>query len=841
MNILNKALVKTCLLFSLLTFSFQSHSQDADLDIQGNCAADTSRIDNEDSISLVPEPALYTSAFSDTQIDASVSGVIDMQERFRTVSVEGRRVLVKTWKNIYQGRAVCGWIDSDDILIGKEPLKVSQSERESIHKTLLYESTSGETVQIDNPLPLKALLRSNPEFDKGNAQSVNIYTRPDLGAEVRKQASVFGIYLIYKERHFETEKKIDFSQSSLGQPVNVRDFKKTWYFIAGEDPMYKTPFSGWVADHNVLLWESQLSVYFNEQPDGSEIYIDKESAMRGDYGRVLAKRPQEYAPRTKTNIARFPVLLEEASSPDALQSIYRVGFFGNSCAAGQECGSAEQGLENISKMGDLQQRVRNVDILFVLDNTLSMTQYFPYVVRAIRNTAEKIQAINEEEQFDVEVKYAAAIYGDYLDETASIDNVQFEILANLGAPNYTSHLDRLTEVAEANSYYKDRLADMPEAGLAGIVRGVEQLDWSQGSAFKVVVWIGDHGSRERKNEQLTTKIVKSVLDEYGVLLYPINVKGRYNDVWNNEFIDQGDKMSRAGFETQITYGNGVNNDFDNTQSVIESIIGSMYKAAILTSSAIRDGSEAKDASYRKVVSNLNIPAADADLNKISNAILEIAFGKEGMKNVKQQGQFMAEGYVKYEHDLQNFDFWVNLDRDQLDILKRVMELTCKGFERSSIRQNIEQAMLLITTTMGGERYRSDIPVGQFLRRYLFLPAKYFSSILENTPDQIEEKWLRAREKDASTNSLGSTRKIADPICKSAIYLESTYNDKRIVNPFTNLVRKSTVSQQSGSEYSWTVDQSALEDFDWKWNQGGENNYYYIPVHFLPTKIAGRKQ
>lgn len=837
----------TCLRFTttyvLALFLFGvspiSFAQEVTISLNGDCPQQEFPLQNEDSISLIPAPNLYTGPFTDTEVNPNATGLIDIQTRFRTLLIEGNRVLIKSWKPLMNGQPICGWASDEDLLIGSEPLKVSQSRRESIHKTMLYQSASGETVQIDNPLPLKALLRSNPEFDKGDAQKVNIYSEPDLNAPVRTQASVFGIYLIFKERHFEANKKVDFSQAKLGEGVSLRDVRQTWYFIAGEDPRYKTPFSGWVADHNVLLWESQLSVYFNEQPQGSEIYVDKESAMRGDTSRAIARRPADYAPREKSNIARFPVLLEEASSPDAEQSIYRVGFFGNSCKPGQQCGTAEQALEDISEMGDMQQRVRKVDMLFVLDNTLSMTEYFPYVVQAIRNSADRIQRINEDEGFDVEVKYAAAVYGDYMNVDASLSMLQFDIIADLASPNYTAHLDRLTDLAETRSYFRDALADTPEAGLSGVAMGAEKLNWT--SAFKVLIWIGDHGSRDGAQAAFTPKAVKRILEEKGILVIPINVRGRFDQVWNNKFIDQGDAISRAGFETILTYGNDLKEDYTQTQELIESTIGNMYKSAILASSAIRDGTDTKSASYRSAVSELDIPSADSELNKISDTILEIVFGKAGMKNVVQQGQFMAEGYVKYENQLRNFDFWVNLDQDQLEILKRVMELTCKGFERSAIRQNIEKAMLMVTTTMGGERYRSNIPVGQFLRRYLFLPAKYFSSILENTPDEIEERWLRAREEDARNNGLGATRRIADPICRSAVYLENTYNDKRIINPEVNLIRTASVSANTSSAYSWTVDQSALQDFNWKWNQGGENNYYYIPVHFLPTRVAGQGQ
>lgn len=770
--------------------------------------------DTTDFFTISGNPDLYVGADDDRRLQPQVSSTLEMQSSVIRVAKTGSRILIRTQKKILNDDFLCGWIDEKSVLPKNiKPVTVGTP----IDFT---DPVTGVTKEIKNPLPMKALLRSNPEFESSDATLVSIYEKPSITSPKRTEASVFGIYLIYKQELLEDG---------------------LWYWIAGEDPWLPTRYSGWVPDHHVLLWESQLSVYFNDQKQDTEIHFSFDSAATSDTSGVLARRPEDFFERSvgepvsvsdkniDTNIARFPILLEEATSDETGQSIYRIGFFGDS-----------QVVEEASQRGRIQQNVRKIDMLFVLDNTLSMTEYFPHVVQAVRNATDTIAQINASEGYDVEVKYAAAVYGDYQNSAASVDDAQFQVLARLASPGYTEHLGRLTAVAEDVDYYRDEQNDMPEAGLAGVVRGIEELEWSSETEFKVVVWIGDHGSREAGNsEPLTINAVREVISENNVLLLPINVSGRFDTLWNSEFIRQGNELAAVrGLDTKLAYDDTSVASYDHAGQLIEEAIANMYVSALTASFAIREGTNIQQTlTERRDLLALGIPAAEADVRKISTAICEIAFGNRGCENVSASGQFMAEGFVRYDSKLKNYDFWVNLEFVQLDILTRVMQLTCRGFERSNVKKNIENAMTIVQTTMGGTTYRSDIPVGEYLRQYLFLPAKHFPSILESTPDKIEEQWQSARDTDTRNGNLQETQKIADPICRSSTLLRLAFDNKRLIDHRTDLVRTSTLTDGQRGEYSWSVvSNDRLLDFNWEWSQGGENNYFYLPVDFLPSRI-----
>lgn len=768
---------------------------------------------NTDYFTIVGSPDLYVGADDDRLMEPRVSESLPMQTAVIKVEETEFRVLLRTQRKVLDDDFICGWIAKQDALPKYvAPVNVGTP-------IDFIDPVTGAHKEIKNPLPLKALLRSNPEYESSDATRVSILEKPADGMESRTEASVFGIYLIYEQRLVDGE---------------------LWYWIAGQEPWVPTRFAGWVADHHVLLWESQLSLYFNERVEqGTGIYFSRDAAASADSEGILAKRPEDFNERSiglsnpdeehDTNIARFPILLEQTSVADGSQSIYRIGFFGDS-----------KYVEQVSQRGQVQQNIRKIDILFVLDNTLSMTEYFPYVVDAVRNATDAIADINESEGYDVEVKYAAAVYGDYLSNSAFISESQFQIVARLASPGYTEHLGRLSAIAEDVDYYRDEQGDKPEAGLAGIIRGVQELEWTDGTEFKVVVWIGDHGSRETGNaEQLTLNDVRTVLIDNSVVLLPINVSGRYDNIWNNEFVRQGNELaSTRGLETKLAYTDPTSASYEDAAFLIEQAISNLYLSSLTASFAIREGTDVEQTLIqRRDLLELGIPAAEADVRKLSAAICEIAFGDQGCRNLSESGQFMGEGFVRYDSALQNYDFWVNLEYIQLDILKRVMQTACRGFERSNVRKSIEDAMLIVQTTMGGDVYRSDIPVGEYLRRYLFLPARHFPSILESTPDKIDEHWQAARDADTRSGNLEQTRAIADPLCRSAALLELAFDNKRLINPDTDLVRTTTLSDQRGGEYTWSVvSNDRLVDFNWEWSQGGENNYFYLPVTFLPSDV-----
>jgi len=809
---------KTLVLVLGFLVSMCSNAYAFEVDKGGNCPADV-KVQGTDYFTIVAGPDIFTAEDSDILVDSSVSDKLLMHARLHKIRESQYRTFFMTKRPLFEGRRVCGWIQA------KPSKNADPTALEDAISVLAPKVTVGNLVEWtdpvtnkvqrqENPLPLKAVLRSNPESDKNNVTLVKIYDKPTSSSRARTEAKVFGVYYIYSERLLD---------------------EGSWFWIGGKDPDTQTKFAGWVPQSHVVLWGSQLSLYFNEKDLSTGIYLDAQTAREDDQAAIVSRRPTRFRERTigpplagasgRNNIAKFPIIDTYESEREA-ETIYQVAYFGS-----------DKGVEQTSERAKIGQSINNIDILFLLDNTRSMTEYFPFVVQAVKNSTQLIARTNRDNGHDVSVKYAAAVYGDYRGSADDIGNLEFDIVAELGADGYTEHLAKLERLASAQEFYLDStFADLPEGGLAGIVRGVDELDWSENSGLKVVVWIGDHGSRDLgPSEGVSVPDVRARLSDQNVLLFPINVSGRYSPQWNTRFIEQGNQLTIPELQTRITHAHRQSNDFELVQGDIEQAISNMYLSSVTAGIAITEGTNINQTiNERPDLFDLGIPAAQADVTAISSAICEQAFGSQGCANLQDTGQFMSEGFVRFDENNNNYSFWVNLTQQQLEILRIILSGTCKGFDRGTVKKQLERAMLQVQHTFSlDEEYSNDLPLGIYLRRFLFLPTQHFPSFLESTPDKIDEGWQEARQKD--TGNFEYTGRIADPICRSAKLIDLVLDKKRVENIDTDIRASRTVDDRAS--FTWSVvDNSKVHEFDWEWAQGGENNYYYIPTDFLPGSI-----
>lgn len=793
-------------------------------DINGQCAAGVGLpafSSSSDYFSLSSSPGAYLGAFDDTEISAEISTSIDMHTRFRKLSEQESRIqLISVDKND-KGNRICAWFEVTDFLpFNATPQKISDP-------VSWVDPISGQSKSLPNPLPLKAILRSNPSQISSGARGVSFFNQPTVESTARKYASVFGVYYVYATR-----------QTDAG----------IWYWLAGKDPSFATLYSGWVPEENVLLWESQLSLYFNEVNLNSNIYASAEQASIAQPSGILGKRPRDFNERTlepnsavadnSFNIARFPILSEKVEHSTSGQTVYEIGFFGSDDEVGGHL--TENSITDSSKIARVQQNVKNVDILFLIDNTLSMSEYFKWIVKAVNQSATELNSINEKKGYDIDVRYAAAVYGDYTDDIASIDSAQFEIVSRFARPGQVKHLEKLVDRGSSGStFFRDPNEDLPEAGLAALMLSMSDMQWNNDAFFKVIIWIGDHGSRAAgENEQLDLAFVKQSLAENNAFLVPINVSGRYDNRWNFEFIRQGDELTEDGngMPTRIAHNGAQLDDHDYVVEYVRQAISAMYQSSLVANIALREQLPLEEAIRSSTdLLALELPLADADVLSISQAICTMAFGDSGCLRVKKDGQFMGKGYVRYDERFKNYSYWINLTSEQLDLIQRVLDAACRGFERGEVKRQIENAMILVQNAMGGDTYRNDVPVGVYLRRFFLLPRDYFPSFLESTPEAIEDAWREAVEFDLNNGDLVRTSAIADTVCKSATLLDLVVKNKRVSNPDTDVVRMSDITNKDS--YRWTVaEPESLIDFDWEWVQGGENNFVYIPTSFLPSRL-----
>ncbi len=845
---IKQALLSGC---CFILASVPAIAQDMIVEKDGTCPAEfgesLASSENPFAFALLSSPPLFTGPTGTSEVVLPENVEIRFKERLSQSKSESGRTLIGISKKGETGY-YCGWTESPFLLRdGLKKMKVTEYHRivgtdrgNQFAKQVI--KINGETKEIENPLELKALLRSNPkaasEGDIDSARRVAIYDRP-VGSK-RKIADV-GIFSIFRV----------FAAYEIGDEY--------WFFVGGDDFLKPGSIAGWIPQSSMFPWESQVSLYFNENKTGTAIYANNIALVEENDNAVLGRHPgsSDLEP-LESNIARFPILAHinrpyEEDDIGSRETKYQIGFFGESCDGdGESCRSGQDALAEMSENILKQKNFRNIDILYVLDNSKSMSPYFSAVVDGVREATRKLDLDNDENE--AKVRFAAAVYGDFLEksENPDINNLEFEVVANFAAPGEVSHLKKLTDKADNNDYFKDgAYKDIPEAGSAALIRSISDLNWSSNSGSKLVIWIGDHG--DRQDESLDTRIETAAKGffENGIKINAINVAGNYRENINGHFIGQAKSIrkkidalastsedSEGGIfdpsiktETvRLAYDAGATatttESVNRTKDLIVESVTNINQEALAAADVLQQAFEGKLVKVADIKKNY----PNARLDEIQLALKLQGYDEAAIKRISQEKQLMTEGWVLYQEDKNNFDFWINIPGETMRDFQRVVRTSCEAFGKGSVRDELEDAMINLAQKMSGDRVTTDdlsgMAVSEIIVRYLFIPKEYFGSFLDYTPDQIVEEW---KTKRAEGDHEG-LRNIYEPICKSSYLIETVIDGKRL-----NDERLISASDDDGYYYKTSKDN--LRDFTWTWNSSSGEDYYYIPSSYLPGEIA----
>lgn len=849
MKIFSKKIKQVVLIGSaLFALSVPALSQDLVVEKDGTCPPEFGKtlVESEYpyAFALLSSPPLFTGATGTSEVVLPDNVKIKYKERLSQSKSESGRTLIGIPKKGESGY-YCGWTESPFLLrSGLKKMKVTEYHRivgtdrgnQFAKQTI---TIKGKTKDIENPLELKALLRSNPKAssksDIDSARRVAIYDRPVGNKKKIADVGIFSIFRVFAA--YETG-------------------GEHWFFIGGDEFLKPEAISGWIPQSSMFPWESQVSLYFNENKTRTSIYAnnialveENEKAVLGSHPGAGNLEPQE------SNIARFPILAHinrpyEEDDIGSRETKYQIGFFGESCDGdGQGCKSGQDALAEMSDNILKQKNFRNIDILYVLDNSRSMSPYFSAVVDGVKEANAALNLSNEETE--AKVRFAAAVYGDFKAKAdiPDIKNLEFEVVANFAQPGEVDHLEKL---ANTDDYFKDgAYKDIPEAGSAALIRSISDLNWSKNSGTKLVIWIGDHG--DRQDASLTQRLdtaAKGFFDN-GIKINAINVAGNYQKTINNHFIQQAKdlRMKIAELASSSDEGEGgifdASNDDETvrlaykeggtattkesvklTKDLIVESVSNINQEALAAADILQQAFEGKLVKVKDIKRNY----PNARLNEIQLALKLQGYDEAAIKRISQKKQLMTEGWVLYQEDKDNFDFWINIPGKNMRDFQSVIRTSCEAFGKGSVRDELEDAMINLAQKMSGDRVTTDdltgMSISEIIVRYLFIPKEYFGSFLDYTPDEIIEEW-KAKRAEGDHDGL---KNIYEPICKSSYLIKTVIDGKRL-----NDERLITASDDDGYYYKSPKDN--LRDFTWTWNSSSGENYYYIPSSYFPGEIS----
>ena len=407
------------------------------------CAAATGRPGaDQAALTVYPDVPLYAEQFG----EARVAGPL-LAFRTRVTKLPGARKGDRVLVKVADG-AQCGFIQASKILDGPA-LKVSDIDPDEKVQAGLFG-------YVRNHWTIKAMLRSNPKLDT-TAHEATLFDAPGGEGKPYKSTRVFGLFNIFK---------VDKRGS---------DPEDWWYFVGGKKVADDKVLSGWVRGGNLFLWGSGVAVYSSSVNKNApfDVYTDIQMLQKGDKAGLLATRSGLEPPGGR-DIAKFPILDQifknanvdrKAGTPPIA---YEIGFFGEGCGRADDCDQSAKINDQLSKIGEIVRSAEQIDVMFVIDNSASMEQYFAPIARAVsrwaKETSTKLQSSGKKLG---RIRFGASVYGDYKStKQPAIDNMDFRLIAQLDGDTYK--LERaLTGVGPT---FPDVIGDQPEAGYAALVR-----------------------------------------------------------------------------------------------------------------------------------------------------------------------------------------------------------------------------------------------------------------------------------------------------------------------------------------------------------------------------------
>jgi hypothetical protein len=286
--------------------------------------------------------------------------------------------------------------------------------------------------------------------------------------------------------------------------------------------------NGWMQDLNVTDWDTRVCLETSYGPEYSEVYSGKKvpvfikKSQMDAFVSLGTDDPTEaiykldVTTQRKVNyMMRMPILQNYEGS-----DLKQVATLGSVKGAGEEIP------QKVAEMKQLVQKLKskrnNINVLFVLDATKSMSDFFP----AIKNGMENIIALNKEKHKKA-VKFGIAVYRDYEDGEKAFDIVPL-------TPNGQDIFNFLATLSSFSSG-KTRW----ESQYNGILRGLAESKM-RADESNIIVLIGDAGNARQDAKGLTLDKVSAAIAALNANLVAFQVtfgsQPAYTD-FNSDAID----------------------------------------------------------------------------------------------------------------------------------------------------------------------------------------------------------------------------------------------------------------------------------------------------------------
>lgn len=421
---------------------------------------------------------------------------------------------------------------------------------------------------------------------------------------------------------------------------------------------------GWVRSTDYVQWNQRSCIEanwrvesvnkFKQNSTSAKIYAEKEmstSVSSWSFGKEFVDHPENKF-RTPASVLRYPILNNENDSKD----LYRCTTFGT--IQGELSTIAERVNNAITVQKETVEKMKQLNLIVVIDGTRSMEKYFPAVKSAIS------QACNDYLTTDYyNPKVGLVIYRDYADGDLGLCEY-----VPMSAPDDM----RLNSFFDKGGDYGIKSAAADRTNEEALFKGLELALDSEKMGYNkdesnVLLVIGDCGNDDRDENCLTQEEIVKRMVENNINLLAFQIRRNNEHAWlsftnqmlqvvsqnvNSQYASLGDykaTFNRLEDGYDLTNNNG---DFyvgsirytDTGQDMeTDALIELLAEKIKIFESAVRTRIDALERGGY----DMGISADEADASaKMANDYFEKALGEENAAMLRETRSLIAfEGYT----------------------------------------------------------------------------------------------------------------------------------------------------------------------------------------------------
>ena len=539
---------------------------------------------------------------------------------------------------------------------------------------------------------------------------------------------------------------------------------------------------GWTDLDNGHIWYSTLTTYFKKNGN-KPVYLQKIlDASSNQENQVLAKKPPAQSFNVKDDFVKFPVLFDmrqrDQMTPKRQAPQLEVAFIGKFCegSSGQMCSSED------NQYSKALSNLRAADVVFLIDGSKSMSEYFGIV-------AENLTNFTEDYIGNPDYRFGVAMYGDFKSrqKTRIGDPIDYEIVMDL-EPNYAGNFDPITNT---ELLIFDALKDKAEAANAAVFEAANSFDWAQNKPH-FLIHIADHGDRDRPSRRIFDALSKN-----NIFYVPIAVEGEAILTESQNFIDDS-KIYATKYTTKSGNPMAVN-AIKSYGDVNVNARESIARALVEATGGWPD---------------LSTGASDGDILPVLDAAAKEIFNIPDSDDIQL---LAATGYIETApigSVETNWDYFVSLEENNALELKTEMQNVCDQLGAGDSTKMIQNTVFNLVQLLTGDSKPIDVMVE--IWREGSIPLQTETIIGSGITDLL----LAA----ATDQDLISYKK---EFCRSSLLLELMTKNFKLETAEENI-------DMNWRDYYF--EPKGEVKFNWRYTDLSGATRFYLPLSYLPRPL-----